>query len=302
MSARPWAQRRMVVAAALASVFIVGLVSIFLGYGGKGANIATVVALILTALTPVWGRALKSPDVSRDATAAAAADLARKVRQEASTALRRALADDAEAIAADVPFRKPLPETEAELVRWREDGGATDGSLVDIENYYASLKRGRLVILGDPGSGKTVLAYHLALALAQCFLDRKDDLNARVRVPVWGSLPSWDPGDAKRLKTISDQVLVREFDNWLVERIVSYGVSEPVAAALVQQDIILPILDGLDEMDTSERSPRLSREDENKSARAPAVIKVMNFFGRRPFVLTSRLPDGCVFLKGVNLL
>jgi len=83
-------------------------VSIFLGYGGKGADIATVVALIITVLTPVWARALRSPDVSRDATAAAAADLARKVSQEASTALRRALADDADAVAADVTFRKPL--------------------------------------------------------------------------------------------------------------------------------------------------------------------------------------------------
>jgi hypothetical protein len=270
------------------SVLILGVGAILLGYGSKGADIATIVALVVTLLTPVWGRALKSPDTSREATAAAAADLARRVRQEASTALRRALADDADAVAANVPFRKPLPETEAELVRWREDGGAADGSLVDIANYYTSLDRGRLVILGDPGSGKTVLAYHLANALAQHFLDRKDDLGAGVRVPVWGSLPSWDPGDAKRLNKISDEALIKEFDGWLVERIVSYGIPEAVATVLVQQDLVLPILDGLDEMDASKASRRPSFEDEDRSDRASAVIKVMNVFGRRPFVLTSR--------------
>jgi len=126
------------------------------------------------------------------------------------------------------------------------------------------------------------------VALAKRFLDHKDGLGERVRVPVWGSLPSWDPGDTKRLEKISDEALVQEFDGWLVERIAGYGIPESIASILVRQDLVLPILDGLDEMNASEDRETPTFGDENKPNRALAVMKVMNFFGSRPFVLTSR--------------
>ena len=179
--------------AVLTIVTLVGAV-VLLGYGTKGADIATVIALVATVLISLWGWFLKSPDSSREAMLTAATALAREVQQEASTALRRGLADDADARAAEIRFRRPRAETDAELVRWRHDGGRASGSLSDIERYYESLERGRLVVLGPPGSGKTILAYHLTLHLARKFLESSEQ-GPRRKVPVWASLPSWDPGD-----------------------------------------------------------------------------------------------------------
>ena len=200
--------------------------------------------------------------------------------------MRRALADDAEAQAAQVTFRTPRIETEAELVHWRQDGGAAEGSLSEIALYYASLERGRLVILGQPGSGKTILAYHLAVKLTHHLLHRTES-GGMQRAPVWASLPSWDLGDAEDLDKISDDQLVKMFDSWIVQRITAYGVSLPLAELLVQQDLILPILDGLDEMELGNRG-RSSTNEMDKLARASAVVRVLNSFGRRPLVLTCR--------------
>lgn len=60
---------------------------------------------------------------------------------------------------ADVGFAQP----EAASVQWRTDGGANSGTLATITEYYRSLTRGRLVVLGEGGAGKTVLVTKLLL-------------------------------------------------------------------------------------------------------------------------------------------
>jgi hypothetical protein len=76
--------------------------------------------------------------------------------------------------------------------------------------------------------------------------------------------------------------LAERLDAWIAGRLVSgYGVRPPVAKALVGQGWIVPILDGLDEMDS----------DDDPPVRAQAVVRALNHptaTGPRQFLLTSR--------------
>ena len=101
--------------------------------------------------------------------------------------------------------------------------------------WFRRLPRPRLVISGEPGTGKTTLAVLL-------LLDLIDHLKDEDPVPVLFTLDGWDPDTT-------------DFSSWLACRITEdypalraddYG--RAVAAALVSQRQVLPILDGLDEI------------------------------------------------------
>jgi len=63
--------------------------------------------------------------------------------------------------------------------RFREVGGVDGGDLASVFGYYQALSPGRLVVLGEPGAGKTVLALELLTQL----LERRQ-LNGDIPVPV----------------------------------------------------------------------------------------------------------------------
>jgi predicted NACHT family NTPase len=101
--------------------------------------------------------------------------------------------------------------------------------------WFHGLPQPRLVISGEPGTGKTTLAVLL-------LLDLIDHLKDDDPVPVLFTLDGWDPD-------------VTDFSSWLACRISEdypalraddYG--HAVADALVSQRQVLPILDGLDEI------------------------------------------------------
>lgn len=98
----------------------------------------------------------------------------------------------------------------------------------------------RALVLGEAGSGKTVAATHLVLGL----LDRRrrehsDASRAAVPVPVRVNAAGWN-GE-------------QPFSLWLAERLRSdYRLHSRVATALVDEGRILPLVDGLDEMDCVE--------------------------------------------------
>ena len=157
-----------------------------------------------------------------------------------------------------------------DMVRYRAAGGGPHGQLDTVLNYYGSLDPGRFVILGKPGSGKTVLALHLLVQILeqrQAGHPRSD--GQRWLVPVRFSLSSFDT-------TLNlDQWLARELE----ER---FTLPEAVARELVGQRRLLPVLDGLDEMDPDQESPR----------RAAAAVDRINTYllGTRPspVVVTCR--------------
>ncbi|GII87896.1 hypothetical protein Ssi03_58860 [Sphaerisporangium siamense] len=167
-------------------------------------------------------------------------------------------------------------QTAVRLLSWREtpdEGDGASGTLEDIAGFYDGLPDGRLVIVGDKGSGKTVLAIHLVMRRAKAIMD---DPDAKDPVPVRLSAASWTTD--------------RPFPDWLADQIKAYGLPSADAARLVAERRILPVLDGLDEMD-----PEPAAEDAGTAPRrAAALLAELNTFYAAeehkyaPVVVTTR--------------
>ncbi|MFC9293751.1 helix-turn-helix domain-containing protein [Streptomyces sp. NPDC057011] len=111
-----------------------------------------------------------------------------------------------------------------------------DGDLRSMAEVYLRIPSGRLVILGRAGSGKSVLTIRLVL-------DLLDAPAAHRRVPVIFSVGSWDPSTTALRDWLIGRLLR---DHPHLARRSSGGAS--LAAVLVDTDLILPVLDGFDEI------------------------------------------------------
>ncbi|GII66095.1 hypothetical protein Skr01_61800 [Sphaerisporangium krabiense] len=168
-------------------------------------------------------------------------------------------------------------QTAVRLLSWREttdeEGDGAAGTLEDITGFYDGLSDGRLVIVGDKGSGKTILAIHLVMRRAKAIMD---DPDAKDPVPVRLSAASWTTD--------------RPLSDWLADQVKAYGLSAADATRLVEERRILPVLDGLDEMD-----PEPSAQDARTAPRrAAALLAALNTFYAAeehtyaPVVVTTR--------------
>lgn len=119
-----------------------------------------------------------------------------------------------------------------------------------------------LLILGEPGAGKSTLLLELAR-----FLVEQAKREVTHPLPLLLPLSSW----AERKCPLEE---------WLVEEIVRlYNVQRPLSRQWVQAEQVLPLLDGLDEMEEAAR---------------PACIAAINIYHRqhlRPFVVCSRTSE-----------
>lgn len=113
-------------------------------------------------------------------------------------------------------------------------------------------------MLGEAGAGKTVLALRLLLDLAQEALTALDsDPTARVRVPIRLSLPSFTTPEG----TIGATDLRARLDDWIAAQLNEvHSIPPAIAAALVRGGKVLPVLDGLDEMDHDGDEPLRARQ------------------------------------------
>ncbi|MFB7619446.1 XRE family transcriptional regulator [Kitasatospora sp. NPDC056181] len=134
------------------------------------------------------------------------------------------------------------------------------GDLRDVAEVYRRIPSGRLVVLGRGGSGKSILTIRFLLDLLAA--PAADD-----RVPVIFSLGSWDP-TATALRDWLIDLLLRDHPH-LVQRVSS---GSTLAAALVDADLVLPVLDGFDEIAEGLR---------------PDALEALNATSM-PLVLTSR--------------
>jgi NACHT domain len=121
----------------------------------------------------------------------------------------------------------------------------------------------RLVVLGEPGAGKTMLMVRLVRDL----LTRRDPGGP---VPFLAPVASWNPSR-------------QELRSWLASRLVidhpalaappPAGVPEPTqAAALLASGLVLPVLDGLDEIPEQVRGQAISHINEALRPGQPLVV------------------------------
>jgi transcriptional regulator with XRE-family HTH domain/DNA polymerase III delta prime subunit len=122
---------------------------------------------------------------------------------------------------------------------------------------------GELLILGEPGAGKTTLLLELTRELLKrC----QNDLS--FPIPVIFHLAGW----AERMIT---------FELWLAEELnLKYQIPLPVAQKWIEEDEILPLLDGLDEVEQTAR---------------PACVDAINTYRQKhgflPMVVCCRTSD-----------
>jgi hypothetical protein len=134
--------------------------------------------------------------------------------------------------------------------------GRTD-KVDKIAHRLRELPRRRLVILGEPGMGKTTLAVLLLYELIERPL-------RGAPVPVLLSMAGWDP----RTERVNRWLARRLHENYPALRAAAYGRN--AAQALVSNRRIVPVLDGLDELPEHIRPLVLSAL--NKATAIDAVI------------------------------
>ena len=126
--------------------------------------------------------------------------------------------------------------------------GGGDRKLADV---LAAVPTGRLVVLGEPGSGKTMLMVGLLLDLLH------PGRHSGKPIPVLATLASWDPAS-------------QDLHGWLGATLITaypaLAATPPPGSAgnnrfeaLVEAGLILPVLDGLDEIPESTRPVAITR-------------------------------------------
>lgn len=110
-----------------------------------------------------------------------------------------------------------------------------------------------MVLLGEPGSGKTVLLLRLAL-------DMLAARRSEEPVPVLLRLSTWDPSS-------------QPFSEWISLRLVEdYGCSPAIGSLLTSGGQLLPILDGLDEMPDERQSEALRAINASLTSETALVV------------------------------
>jgi len=122
---------------------------------------------------------------------------------------------------------------------WAVSPDGLAGSGRDLLNVLERVPTGRLVVLGEPGAGKTMLMVGL-------ILDVLADRASGDPVPVLVSLASWNPEKQDLLNWMASQLII---DYPALSAPASPGEGESTwIDALLAAGLIFPILDGLDEI------------------------------------------------------
>ncbi|MEU2836108.1 NACHT domain-containing protein [Streptomyces sp. NPDC007076] len=187
-----------------------------------------VAGMLLTALTlvatvfGVWATQRAGAVVN---DVAAARQLSRAVAL-AEPLSRRVLGGDR--VVADITYRfRPYAHARGAAPPLAP-AGRLDGLVAD----YQALRPRRLVVTGRPGAGKSVLARSFVAELNKARADGDP-------VPVLIALGDWEREES--------------FRDWVVRHLVrDYGRSWKRAGRLVDAGLVLPVIDGLDEMDRAE--------------------------------------------------
>ena len=146
-----------------------------------------------------------------------------------------------------------------------------------VANFFNQMGEGRtLLILGEPGAGKTITL----LKLARDLIARAEEDPSNL-IPVVFSLSSWGLG-SKQLPTIKD---------WLVQQLFSqYQVSKPLGEDWIKDQKMLLLLDGLDEVRADRREDCIQ-----------AINQFIQNYGQTEIVVCSRIGDYKALSKRLKL-
>ncbi|MBV8856139.1 MAG: NACHT domain-containing protein [Acidobacteria bacterium] len=190
----------------------------------------------------------------------------------------------------------PLSEVYVRLRVIRDEDSAGDeeieGGPIDIHTALGQYER--LVIVGDPGSGKSTFLKFIALTIARSKVE--DDpapalakLNIQAPLPVPFFISLWDLSDfIKQSKDSGDGAV----SNFIVSRLAERGVTlaRGELEAMLEAGGCCLLFDGLDEVPTERGRALISR----------LVEKFVGRYGNNRFVVTSRVRGytGDTILRG----
>ena len=169
---------------------------------------------------------------------------------------------DAVGDGAELPRFSPLPGIAAVTA-----ASVVAGDLRGLLAVYGGLDSGRLVILGEPGAGKTGAAIRLLLAALEHRRLLAGQERSAVPVPVLIGVRGWDP-------------VTQPLERWLALRLAeehpflrSAAYGHDAARRLVRTGRLAVIVDGLDEMRGDLRSTAVRALDDQATFRLVVVSR-----------------------------
>jgi len=146
---------------------------------------------------------------------------------------------------------------------WADSQDDLAGEGNDLAVILTWVPTGRLVVLGEPGSGKTMLMIRLVLDLLK-------DRAPGDPVPVFVPLASWNPREQELSEWMAAQLAI---DHPALAAPAQEGTGTGNRAeALVLGSLIVPILDGLDEIPDALRGLAISRINDALQPGQRAVV------------------------------
>jgi hypothetical protein len=165
-----------------------------------------------------------------------------------------------------------VPDRWVEVTREHHRSDSIPSSVPTVADAFDALD-GELLILGEPGAGKTTTL----LDLARVLIERAEE-DESFPMPVVFHLASWA---ARRAP----------LEEWLVGELTSpaYGVPLKLAQSWVDGDQILPLLDGLDEVAAEQRAACVAAINAFRARRTQRLARIVVCCRRAAYEALPRL-------------